>query len=196
MPKNPTLPDLSKLQPLYGANYRRRSEELLFFQELGVVYVLLERYEVSTETNKFVSSLSTPPPSTSLSSVLEKGKQVDSALESYEDGSLHSRKPKPKGSFEVHNRTCRAIVSNIQAKGIPMDELLTAYVLIDYLPSSWSDYRSKRKHDKKKISLDALIADILIEDANKKYVGNNQVSRSLPNNANVVEGSAGAFPKF
>ncbi|KAL8168071.1 hypothetical protein V2J09_009570 [Rumex salicifolius] len=35
--------------------------------------------------------------------------------------------------------------------------------------------------------LDELISDLMIEDANMKYLGKNVVSTHLPNNANVVE---------
>ncbi|KAL8159777.1 hypothetical protein V2J09_001314 [Rumex salicifolius] len=65
-----------------------------------------------------------------------------------------------------------------------MDEHLAAFVLIDKLSPSWSDYRSKLKHDKKKMSLYELIADIMTEDANRKYLGNSNTSCSVPNNAN------------
>lgn len=82
-----------------------------------------------------------------------------------------------------------AIVSKIQAEGLPIDEQLAALVLIDKLSPSWNDYRSKLKHEKKKMSLDELIADIMIEDANRKYLGKNTNARSFSNNANVVESS-------
>ncbi|CAN6888980.1 unnamed protein product [Brassica oleracea] len=231
MPKNSAVPDLSKLQPLTGSNYRRWSEELkFFFQEIGLDYVLNE--------DKSFATSATPTSDNS------QGETVS-----------QSGKKKPEGTLEDHNRTFRghiirhlseklfdiyvnydsakeiwnnlkkrygaedegkkqyvtskwtsfqmkddvpvldqlheyeAIVSKIQAEGLPIDEQLAALVLIDKLSPSWNDYRSKLKHEKKKMSLNELIADIMIEDANRKYLGKNTNARSFPNNANVVESS-------
>ncbi|KAL8129925.1 hypothetical protein V2J09_019080 [Rumex salicifolius] len=256
MPKNPAVPDLSKLQALTGPNYRRWSEELLFFfQELDLQYVLFEGKP--SETIAVSDQIDVALPKSTPSPVLEKSKEIVSRDKSLSGGSTPSGKPKPEGSFEDHNRTCRghiirhlseklfdiyvnydsakeiwdnlkkryetedegkkqyitskwtsfqmkddlpvldqlheyeAIVSRIQAEGIPMDEHLAAFVLADKLSPSWSDYRSKLKHDKRKMTLDELIADIMIEDANRKYIGKSQAPRTLPNDANVVEGSSG-----
>ncbi|KAL8171985.1 hypothetical protein V2J09_023789 [Rumex salicifolius] len=260
MPKNSTLPDLSKLPALTGPNYRWWSEELMFFfQELGVHYVffVVKTSASPSLTSQFDAALETPGDKGSLTTDFDKTKLLESQVESESDVTIPSGKKKPEGGFEDHNRICRGhilrhlseklfdiyvnydstkeiwdnlkrrygaedegkkqfvtsrwnsfqmkddlpildqlhkyetIVSKIQAEGISMDELLAAYVLVDKLPPSWSDYTSKLKHDKKKLSLDALIADIMIEDANRKYLGNKQVPRSLPNNANMVESSTG-----
>ncbi|CAM8986525.1 unnamed protein product [Rhodiola kirilowii] len=268
MSKNLAVPNLSKLQPLEGPNYRRWSEELLFFfRELGLHYVLSD--DQSVKLTKSVDALGTPTPATpatpvtpATASAVDKDKPTSTSVVSQGVGSMLMGKDNPAGSFEDHNRTCRghilrhlseklfdiyvnydsskeiwknlkkrygaedegkkqyitfkwtsfqvkddqpildqlheyeAIVSKIQAEGIPIDDHLAAFVLIDKLPPSWNDYRFKLKHDKRKMSLDELIADLMIEDANRKYLDNSHIPRSLSVNANVVETVAGGKNRF
>lgn len=93
MPKNSAVPDLSKLQPLTGSNYRRWSEELkFFFQEIGLDYVLNE--------DKSFATSATPTSDNS------QGETVS-----------QSGKKKPEGTLEDYNRTCRGhIIRHLSEK--------------------------------------------------------------------------------
>ncbi|KAA0038001.1 ty1-copia retrotransposon protein [Cucumis melo var. makuwa] len=118
------FPDLSKLEPLDGTNYRRWSQKLLIlFEQLEVDYVL---------TTDLPSS--DPPATTSTSSDLESSTGPSTTIVVADQ--MTDDKPIVEQIHEYEN-----LVANVLSEGMKMCEILQANVLLKKFPPPWNDYQ-------------------------------------------------------
>ncbi|KAL0317130.1 UNVERIFIED_CONTAM: hypothetical protein Sangu_2127300, partial [Sesamum angustifolium] len=199
------LPDLSKLEPLDGTNYKRWSQKLLiFFEQLDVDYVLFmtaPEPDVHTETS---SVALTPVAYGDAVNVRVKydrdnktvrGTGDDAGRKKYVVGKwlqFHMTDDKPIMD-QVHEY--ENLVADVLSEGMKMCDVLQANVLLEKFPSSWSEYRNHLKHKKKDLNLQELISHMRTEEANRlkdKEISNSSISFK----ANLVESSPSRKDRF
>ncbi|XP_021631823.1 uncharacterized protein LOC110629217 [Manihot esculenta] len=78
------------------------------------------------------------------------------------------------------------LIEDLKSENIPLQEELVAGLLIEKLPTSWSDYRQQLKHKHKQLSLSELITHIIIEDTNKKEIKKTK-GKKIAANANLIQ---------
>ncbi|KAL0289599.1 UNVERIFIED_CONTAM: hypothetical protein Sradi_7070000 [Sesamum radiatum] len=184
-----TLPDLSKMEPLDGTNFKRWSQKLLiFFEQLEVDYVLFtDPPEITTQT-------------TDTSTAIITTSQTDSSR----------REDELKAKYEKDNRTFQIvdgksimdqlheyenIVADVLNEDMKMREILQPNVLLEKFPPSWNDYRNHLKHKKRDLTLQELISHMRTEEANRlkdKEISNSSFSIK----ANLVEPSESSKDRF
>ncbi|XP_075098004.1 uncharacterized protein LOC142175318 [Nicotiana tabacum] len=159
-----TLPDLSKLEPLDGKNYKGWSQKLLiFFEQLEVDYVLFNKPSTNVVSNTDVVV-------DIIWDSLEKKYGIDEAgKKKYVVGrwikfQMVDDKPIMEQVHEYENLTV-----DILNEGMEMCEILQANILLEKLPLSWSDCRNQLKH-KKNLTLQELISHMRTEESNPTFV--------------------------
>ncbi|XP_074277389.1 uncharacterized protein LOC141601026 [Silene latifolia] len=189
------IPELSKLEPLDGNNYKRWSQKLLvFFEQLKVDYVLFNdppKPVVPTDVE------TTPTAATVV-------KTTDDAIKKFEKDNktarCHLLNHMTNILFDLFapNKSAKVIWDSLESKyrlddagkkkyvvgkwlqfimedGKPIvinEEMklcvvFLANVLLEKFPPSRSDYRKVLKHKKKDMSLQELIGHMRIEEANR-----------------------------
>jgi len=83
---------------------------------------------------------------------------------------------------EYHN-----LLEDIKVENILLPNEFVSELLIEKLPSSWTDYIQQLKHRHKQMMLQELITHIIIEDTNRKESATAR-AKALSAKANVVEG--------
>ena len=78
------------------------------------------------------------------------------------------------------------LVEDIKVENILLLDEFVSKLLIEKLPSSWTDYKQQLKHRHKQMTLQELITHIIIEDTNRKESATAR-AKALSTKANVVE---------
>ncbi|KAL0367269.1 UNVERIFIED_CONTAM: hypothetical protein Sradi_3617000 [Sesamum radiatum] len=215
------LPDLSKLEPLDGTNYKEWSQKLLiFFEQLDVDYVLFTtplEPEASTETSTVAITpvIIEKRPEEDAKVIYERdnktsAKKIWNTLETKYGGDDAGRKKYVVGKWlqfhmvddkpimnQVHEY--ENLVANVLSEGMKMCDVLQANVLLEKFPPTWSEYRNHLKHKKKNLNLQELISHIRTKEANRlKY---KEISKEISNppisfKANLVESSTSSKNRF
>ena len=60
------------------------------------------------------------------------------------------------------------LLEDIKAENILLPDEFVSELLIEKLPSSWTDYKQQLKHRHKQMTLQELITHIIIKDTNRK----------------------------
>ncbi|XP_070020996.1 uncharacterized protein [Nicotiana sylvestris] len=186
---NKTLPELSKLEPLDGNNYKRWSEKLLiFFEQLEVDYVLFNEPPADVVSNTTDVANSSNITATVIADddakkKFEKdNKTVRGHLLNHMPNtlfdlfinyksvkviwdSLEKKYDTDDGGKEVHEY--ENLTADVLNKGTEMCEILQPNVLLEKFSASWSDYRNQLKHKKKNLTLQKLISHMRTEEANR-----------------------------
>ncbi|TYK30642.1 ty1-copia retrotransposon protein [Cucumis melo var. makuwa] len=195
---NKILPDLSKLEPLDGTNYRRWSKKLLiFFEQLEFDYVLttdLSSSDPSATTSTSSNPESSTGPSTTVAvtdqdiwSTLESRYGDDAGRKKYVVGKwlqfrMTDDKPVVEQIHEYEN-----LVANVLSEGMKMCKILQANVLLEKFPLSWNDYRNHLKHKKKDLKLQELISHMRTEETNRLKDKKGRPSQKPTPQANLAE---------
>ncbi|KAL2230926.1 UNVERIFIED_CONTAM: hypothetical protein Sindi_1687000 [Sesamum indicum] len=209
VPITKTLPDLSKLEPLDGTNYKRWSQKLLiFFEQLDVDYVLFQN---PLETPAEISTLAITAATISTEGTTTKSEAEaklkydrdnktaryrgdDTGRKTYVVGKwlqfqMIDKKPIMDKIHEYEN-----LVIEVLSEDMKMCENLQANVLLKKFPPTWSEYRNHLKHKKTDLTLQELISHMRMEEANRLKDKETSLS-SLLVKANLVE-SAGSKNRF
>ncbi|KAK4381929.1 hypothetical protein Sango_2920000 [Sesamum angolense] len=199
------LPDLSKLEPLDGTNYKRWSQKLLiFFEQHDVHYVLFTtppECDVHTETSSVTLTPVTYEGAGNVKVKYDRHNKTEiwNTLETRYRGDDARRKKYVVGKWlqfhmtddkpimdQVHEY--ENLVADVLSEGMKMCDVLQANVLLETFPPSWSEYRNHLKHKKKDMNLQELISHMRTEEANRlkdKEISNSSISFK----ANLVESS-------
>ena len=78
------------------------------------------------------------------------------------------------------------LLEDIKAENITLPDEFVLELLIEKLPSSWTDYKQQLKHRHKQMTLQELITHLIIEDTNRKECATAR-AKALSAKANVVE---------
>lgn len=165
------LPDLYKIEPLDGTNYKRWSQKLLLcFEQLEIDYVFTT--DLPDEGNPDSEPATPTVPRTSpipLDEATKKKFEKDNKLaRNYLLNNISNplfdlfvifesakviwtkleEKPIPE-QVHVYENLCAEVL----VEGMKMCEILQANVLIENFSPSWSDYRNHLKHKKKDLTL-------------------------------------------
>ncbi|TYK06658.1 ty1-copia retrotransposon protein [Cucumis melo var. makuwa] len=159
---NKILPDLSKLEPLDGTNYRRWSQKLLiFFEQLEVDYVLttdLPTFDPPATTSTSSDPESSTGPSTTVADQIKKDQVIDP------ENMQRITRPHE----DVRNTSSKCPAGKVSP--------------------SWNDYRNHLKYKKKDLKLQELISHMHTEEANR--LKDKLASQNLNSvNAYLVESS-------
>ncbi|KAL0348559.1 UNVERIFIED_CONTAM: Retrovirus-related Pol polyprotein from transposon TNT 1-94 [Sesamum angustifolium] len=214
-----TLPDLSKMEPLDGTNFKhppeittqttdtstaiittsqtdssRREDELKakYEKDNRTVRGHLLNYMTNTLFDLFVNHKS--------------ARTIWNTLESRYGGDDAGRKKYVVGKWlqfqivdgksimdQVHEY--ENIVADVLNEDMKMCEILQANVLLEKFPPSWNDYRNHLKHKKRDLTLQELISHMRTEEANRlkdKEISNSSFSIK----ANLVEPSDSSKDRF
>ncbi|KAK4406055.1 Retrovirus-related Pol polyprotein from transposon TNT 1-94 [Sesamum angolense] len=166
-----TLPDLSKMEPLDGTNFKRWSQKLLiFFEQLEVDYVLFtDPPKITTQT-------------TDTSTAIITTSQTDSSR----------KEDELKAKYEKDNRTVRSHLLNYMT-----NTLFDLFVNHKSARTIWNTLESRNhlKHKKRDLTLQELISHMRTEEANRlkdKAISNSSFSIK----ANLVEPSESSKDRF
>ncbi|KAK9733464.1 hypothetical protein RND81_04G069200 [Saponaria officinalis] len=172
------VPDMSKVDPFNGKNYKMWSDKMEFFLgQIGVDYALTE----------------TAAPENSLRNFEKDNKTCRGMLLHYMTSSLYQiysnrwlafrmtdHKPVLDQVHEYEN-----LCAEIIAEGMEICETFQANCLLDKLLPSWQNYVHNMKHKQKDLTLLELVSHIKIEEQNRMQTkGKIEHSSS---NANLVE---------
>ncbi|KAJ1389134.1 gag-polypeptide of LTR copia-type [Sesbania bispinosa] len=186
------LPDISRLEPLDGTNYKRWSQRLLiFFEQLEVDYVLFKESPIipsegyaqviEIEMKKFENH------EKHNKLILEKKYGADDAgnrkyvTEKWLQFQMVDDKPIMEQVHEYEN-----LVADVLNEGMKMCEILQANVLLEKFPPSWNEFRNHLKHKKKDFTLQELISYMRTEEANRLKDKYHSIPSNL-SNVNLVE---------
>ena len=78
------------------------------------------------------------------------------------------------------------MLEDIKAENIILPDEFVSELLIEKLPSSWTDYKQQLKHRHKKMSLQELITHIIAEDTKKQDCATAR-AKALSTKANIVK---------
>ncbi|XP_075076368.1 uncharacterized protein LOC142163019 [Nicotiana tabacum] len=190
---NKTLPDLSKLEPLDGKNYKL--DYILFndppadiitdnSNSINIIVVDDATKKKCEKDNKTVrghllTHMTNPlfdlfinyKSAKVIWDSLEKKYGADDAgkkkyiVEKWIKFQMVDTKPIMEQVHEYENLT-----ADVLNEGMEMCEILQANVLLEKFPPSWSDYRNQLKHKKKNLILQEMISHMRTEEANRlKY---------------------------
>ncbi|KAK9672226.1 hypothetical protein RND81_12G085900 [Saponaria officinalis] len=176
---NPFVPDMSKVDPFNGKNYKMWSDRMEFFLgQIGVDYTF-------TETNA---------PENSLRNFEKDNKTCRGMLLHYMTSSLYQiysnrwlafrmtdNKPVLDQVHEYEN-----LYAEITAEGMNICETFQVNCLLDKLPPSWQNYVHNIKHKQKDLTLLELVSHIKIEEQNRMQTKGRIIEHSS-SNANLVE---------
>ncbi|KAL0461440.1 UNVERIFIED_CONTAM: hypothetical protein Slati_0031600 [Sesamum latifolium] len=185
-----TLPDLSKLEPLDGTNFKRWSQKLLiFFERLDVDYFLFtDPPEILHQTSDASTAIVT-------ASQTETGRPNVELKAKYEkdNKTFHMTDDKPimDQMHEYEN-----LVADVLSEGMKMCDTLQANVLLEEFPPSWSEYRNHLKHKKKDLNLQELISHRRTEEANRLKDKETSNPSSISFKADLVESSTSNKDRF
>ncbi|KAL0423210.1 UNVERIFIED_CONTAM: Retrovirus-related Pol polyprotein from transposon TNT 1-94 [Sesamum radiatum] len=198
-----TLPDLSKMEPLDGTNFKRWSQKLLiFFEQLEVDYVLFtDPPEITTQTTDTSTAIIT-------TSQTDSSRREDELKAKYEKdnrtvrGHLLNYMTNTLFDLFVNHKSARTIWNTLESRygdvlneDMKMREILQPNVLLEKFPPSWNDYRNHLKHKKRDLTLQELISHMRTEEANRlkdKEISNSSFSIK----ANLVEPSESSKDRF
>ncbi|KAK9714978.1 hypothetical protein RND81_06G135000 [Saponaria officinalis] len=181
------IPDLSKLEPLDGNNYKRWSKKLLMFSEqLEVDYVLFYKDPpkpvVPTDSNEKEIKKFEKDNKTARRHLLNHMTKTlfdlfmihksakgfyDAGKKKYVVGKwlefvMQDGKPIME-QVHIYENLCADVVN----EGMKLCDVFLTNVLLENFPPSWSDYRNHLKHKKKDLSLHELVGHMRTEEANR-----------------------------
>ncbi|KAL0309191.1 UNVERIFIED_CONTAM: hypothetical protein Sradi_5861400 [Sesamum radiatum] len=211
IPMTRTLPDLSKMEPLDGTNFKRWSQKLLiFFEQLEVDYVLFtDPPEITPQTTDASTAIVTTS-----QTVTDSSRREDELKVKYEKDNKtvrgHLLNHMTNTLFDLSSTTkvegqsgtrwnpvheYENLVANVLSEDMKMCEIIQANSLLEKFPPSWNDYRNHLKHKKRDLTLQELISHMRTEEANRlKDKENSNSSFSIK--ANLVEPSESSKDKF
>ncbi|XP_074293228.1 uncharacterized protein LOC141620194 [Silene latifolia] len=195
-----TIPDLSKLEPLDGQNYKRWSEKLLmFFEQLEIDYVLFSdppSFVVAT------SAETTPPPSATVKSNEESIKKHDKDNKTAKCHLLNHMSNTLFDLFMVH-KSVKTIWESLEKKYGADDAGKKKYVVGQWLGFQMVDNKpiiekfiNNLKHKKKDLSLQELIGHMRAEEANRLKDKSVQLSLTTTKDNRVKTGGSSNGDKF
>ncbi|XP_021844984.2 uncharacterized protein [Spinacia oleracea] len=154
---NKTLPDLSKLEPLNGKNYKRWSQKLLiFFEQFEIDYVLYEDVIEAIEENKAVA----PDPSLSAEDVKKAAEALTKKEKDYKLARAHILHHVNGFLFDllITNRSSKSIWDTLQKKYGADDAGKKKYVVGKWINFKITDDKSimDQVHDYENIVFDIL----------------------------------------
>ncbi|KAK4397915.1 hypothetical protein Sango_1267000 [Sesamum angolense] len=212
VPVTRTLPDLFKLEPVDGTNYKRWTQKLLiFFEQMDVDYVLFQNLP-NTPAEASVLAI-TPADTSSIGTTKSKDEAKQkydrdnktTTLETRYGGDDAERKKFVVGKWlqfqmidekpmmdQIHEY--ENLVADVLSEGMKMCEILQASVLLEKLPPTWSEYQNHMKHKKRDLTLQELIGHMRTKEASRLIDKETSLS-SLSVKANLVE-SAGSKDRF
>ncbi|XP_019167564.1 PREDICTED: uncharacterized protein LOC109163265 [Ipomoea nil] len=205
--------DLAKLEPLTGLNYRQWAIKMMIhFESFELDYILAlddvpeasqTKSPASTQTEKQLTVVDgTSDPKThdpnyiyakyksakDIWDMLKKKYGADDVgRRKYMVGrllnfKLADSKPVIEQVHEYEN-----LVSDKEAEGIPVSNMLQTYALLEKLPESWSEFQNKIKHESKDYTWEEMVNHLNIEEAYR--LRQRSVSQTENLNANIVESS-------
>ncbi|XP_048489762.1 uncharacterized protein LOC125491712 [Beta vulgaris subsp. vulgaris] len=214
---NPFVPDMSKLEPFDGKNYRMWSDKMEFFLgQIGVDYCLSVDVAPENSVRDFVKDNKTCRGmllhymTASLYLIYSKSKNAkeiwdglnakygtdDFGTKKYACSrwlkfSMNDEKPVLDQVHEYEH-----LCADIVAEGMPIPDLFQANCLLEKLPASWENFVHSLKHRQKDFTLQELVSHIKIEEQNRIQIKGKSVDHSS-SSANLVETkiAAGKGPK-
>ncbi|KAL0342716.1 UNVERIFIED_CONTAM: hypothetical protein Scaly_1934200 [Sesamum calycinum] len=187
-----TLPELSKVEPLDGTNFKCWFQKLLiYFEQLEVDYVLFtDSPEITPQTTEASIAIVTTSQTATTNSGRTNSRYGgdDAGRKKYVFGKWLQfqsvdGKPIMDQAHEYEN-----LVADVLNEDMKMCEILQADILLGKFPPSWNDYRNHLKHKKRDPTLQELVSHMRIEEANQlkdKEISNSSFSIM----ANLVEPS-------
>ena len=188
------IPDMSKLEPLDGKNYKRWAVRMRFYlEQIDVAYVLddivepvdkddLSEYEIKfSKDDRTCKGMLLHYMSNSLLDIymgFYHAKDIWDALEKKygtDDAGTKRYCVSKWLSFQVVDdkpiidqiHAYESICINMAAEGLSICDTTLAIVLIEKLPPSWKDFRNQLMHKKKDLTLEELAAHLKIEEENR-----------------------------
>ncbi|XP_070054127.1 uncharacterized protein [Nicotiana tomentosiformis] len=160
---NKKLPDLSKLEPLDGNNYKRCSNIVVadddakkkFEKDNKIVRENLLNHMTNPLFDLFIN--------------YKSAKVIWDSLDKKYGADDAGKKKYVVGKWikfqQVHEY--ENLIADVLNEIMEMCEILQANVLLEKFPPSWSDYRNQLKHKKKNLTLQELISHMRTEKANR-----------------------------
>jgi hypothetical protein len=213
------IPDMSKLEPLDGKNYKRWAVRMRFYlEQIEIAYVLDDVVEPDDETELHAFELKFAKDDRTCKGMLLH--HMSNTLLDIYMGFNHARDiwdalEKKYGTDDAGTkRYCvskwlafqvqddKPIIDQIHAyeniciamaaEGLSICDITLAIVLIEKLPPSWKDFRNQLMHKKKDLTLEELVGHLKIEEENRiKDKGQSVFSGSAK--ANLVEPKPHAY---
>ena len=210
---NKTIPDVTKIEPFNGSNFKRWQQRIMMLLDIACVAFVLTDLKPEEDTENYVREKEKWEKADKVcrniilnalsnelfdvyyhykhareiwDSLVKKYIVEDAGIKKYAIGNFLDYKMVEEKDVSSQIHEYHLIINELRNEKITLPESFVAGALIEKLPDSWKVYKNNLKHKRKDMSLEDVIIHIRIEEKNHLK---DKIEKAKENvsKANVVE---------